>query len=702
MLSSFFGGNSSSSSGGNSSQSSSSQQPLQIDPLDASTKVELTISCNSLPNLDYLSKSDPQVILYIKDNIKQINNLSSSMYMNANWIEYGRTEVVWDNLNPKFVKSFILDYRFETNQFLKFVVVDIDNEKSKNVNDQDLIGEMQCTLAEIVGSKGGRIMKPLIHPHHLNRGYISVRSEEVQGVNDVVSLKLSATSLDKKDWFGKSDPFVVISRAPLEDTDFQPVYKSEYYKNTLNASWKPFQIQVQKLNNGDYERPLRIEVFDWNRSGAHELIGYVAISLRQLLDGGNNKKYDLINPELQKKNKKYKNSGILSVDYVGVQKVNSFLDYVRGGYDISLVVAIDFTASNGDPTQPSSLHFRSQNQLNDYQKAILGVGEILNYYDKDKQYPVYGFGAKIPTNNYQVSHCFPANFNWNNPEVQGVNGILDAYNFALSKCVLYGPTNFAGIINTAASFAQRDAETTYYILLILTDGEICDMENTISEIVRASTLPLSIIIVGIGNADFGKMDVLDADDNPLVSRGVKMSRDIVQFVPFNNYKNAHPSLLAKEVLAEVPTQFLSYMQQHNIKPKPPIEVQSFYGGLQQSQMDQPTNAFTFNGGNNARSASISNINVSLVNQQQAPTTMNATTSVPLQDPTTPSPQYNPNATSVMYNQVPPQQYNNQYNPQMQVPPQQYNNQPMYNPQMMSSTNNQGQYNYNNGFPNYKI
>jgi hypothetical protein len=30
---------------------------------------------------------------------------------------------------------------------------------------------------------------------------------------------------------------------------------------------------------------------------------------------------------------------------------------VAGGLQISLVVAIDFTASNGDPLSPDSLHF---------------------------------------------------------------------------------------------------------------------------------------------------------------------------------------------------------------------------------------------------------------------------------------------------------------------------------------------------------
>lgn len=49
------------------------------------------------------------------------------------------------------------------------------------------------------------------------------------------------------------------------------------------------------------------------------------------------------------------------------------------------------------------------------------------------------------------------------------------------------------------------------MLLILTDGEITDMDDTIKAIVDASFLPMSIIIVGIGSADFTNMEILDAD-----------------------------------------------------------------------------------------------------------------------------------------------------------------------------------------------
>ena len=43
-----------------------------------------------------------------------------------------------------------------------------------------------------------------------------------------------------------------------------------------------------------------------------------------------------------------------------------------------------------------------------------------------------------------------------------------------------------------------------------------DQKETIDQIVIASDLPLSIIIVGVGDADFSSMEALDADKVPLM------------------------------------------------------------------------------------------------------------------------------------------------------------------------------------------
>lgn len=116
------------------------------------------------------------------------------------------------------------------------------------------------------------------------------------------------------------------------------------------------------------------------------------------------------------------------------------------------------------------------------------------------------------------------------------------------------------------------ANQKHFILLIITDGIINDMQKTIDQVVRGSTLPLSIIIVGVGNDEFENMDILDADEVPLYSTKYKknMEADIVQFVPFREFKN-NPTQLAKETLDEVPGQLLNFMKKNNIVPMPATE-----------------------------------------------------------------------------------------------------------------------------------
>ena len=95
---------------------------------------------------------------------------------------------------------------------------------------------------------------------------------------------------------------------------------------------------------------------------------------------------------------------------------------------------------------------------------------------------------------------------------------------------------------------------TYSILLILTDGMITDMNETIDALIDASEFPISVIIIGIGNADFSSMDQLDSDKGLLRSRKnvTKIAqRDIVQFVPFNQFNGNLPAL-STAVLRELP------------------------------------------------------------------------------------------------------------------------------------------------------
>lgn len=91
---------------------------------------------------------------------------------------------------------------------------------------------------------------------------------------------------------------------------------------------------------------------------------------------------------------------------------------------------------------------------NQYLKAIQAVGSILEAYDSDKMIPALGFGGNLTHLYGKTSHCFALNGNIFNPELFGVQGVLEAYKSSITKVKLSGPTNFGQIIKYAADMAE--------------------------------------------------------------------------------------------------------------------------------------------------------------------------------------------------------------------------------------------------------
>uniref|UniRef100_A0A3P9BEP8 Copine family member 9 n=1 Tax=Maylandia zebra TaxID=106582 RepID=A0A3P9BEP8_9CICH len=482
---------------------------------------------------------------------------------------FGRTEVIDNTLNPDFVRKFVLDFFFEEKQNLRFDVYNVDT-RSSNLSKHDFLGQMFCTLGEIIGSPGGRLERTLSYwsgrdsrprPQVIGIpgkkcGTIIFTAEELSNCRDIATMQFCANKLDKKDFFGKSDPFLVFYRSN-EDGTFTICHKTEVIKNNLNPVWQSFTIPVRALCNGDYDRTVKVDVYDWDRDGSHDFIGEFTTSYRELSRGQSQfNVYEVLNPKKKGKKKKYINSGTVRLVSVSCQQLSR------------------------NPSQPTSLHYMSPYQMNAYAMALKAVGEIIQDYDSDKLFPAYGFGAKLPPDG-KISHAFPLNFNSENPNCVGIEGVLEAYFQSLRTVQLYGPTNFAPVINQVArSAAEVTDGSQYFVLLMITDGVISDMAQTKEAVVNAASLPMSVIIVGVGPAEFDAMEELDGDEVRVSSRGRFAERDIVQFVPFRDYidRSGNQVLsmarLAKDVLAEIPDQLLSFMKSRGIEPRPPLPVTS--------------------------------------------------------------------------------------------------------------------------------
>ncbi|EFJ42979.1 hypothetical protein VOLCADRAFT_121478 [Volvox carteri f. nagariensis] len=470
--------------------------------------------------------------------------------------------MIVNSLDPKFTKAFKLMYQFERLQRYRVVIVDVDKGQSPadvKPDDCDFLGSCEFTLSEVVTAPGKKLVRNLISRQGSNLESRAVLlAEELSDSKQVYRIQLAASKLRNVESLGKSDPFIQFSRQQDESSDWLPVYKTKVIKNNLNPVWDEFTIRATQINNGDLMRPLRIRVFDYESDGSHRLLGQCELSTERMMElATQHGAFVSLQPPTGKPPGDY---GMLRVLSFKVETSASFLDYLAGGTEIGFIVAVDFTASNGNPTTPTSKHYCAGG-MTEYEKAITGIGHVLEYYDKDKRqvFPMFGFGGQYQRN--PTNHCFPMGTPPDSTCI-GVAGLLQAYRHALGTWKLSGPTLFAPVIRMAAERARLTVAArppVYTVLLILTDGAIMDMTDTINAIIDASTLPLSVLIVGIGRDDFGDMNKLDGDRTRLSSGNRTAVRDIVQFVEFYKYQGDGVRL-AQEVLRELPVQLLQYMK----------------------------------------------------------------------------------------------------------------------------------------------
>eukprot|EP00397_Hematodinium_sp_SG-2012_P011305 GEMP01011441.1.p1 GENE.GEMP01011441.1~~GEMP01011441.1.p1 ORF type:complete len:579 (+),score=97.41 GEMP01011441.1:92-1828(+) len=511
----------------------------------AVTSLELSFSCKKLKNLDFGSKSDPVILVYEKNRTTQ-----GMTFLN-------QTEVIQNNLNPTFSTTVLVDYFFEQEQTLQIKVLDVDKDKV-HFKDADFLGQTIFNVGSLVSAKGQQLVQQLTLPKSkAAQGMIIIRAEEATPSSNVALINASAMDLKPqhgwKIWH-HIEPALRISRQ-REDGQWTRVIQTEKCTghDKKLAKWKPLKVRTQKLCNSDPDRPLRIEITDQSRPDDGDVIGSCDTSLNAL---------ERLDSSALAITREGKIVGNVKFSVQVVQEP-SFYDYIRGGIEIKLHVAIDFTASNGNPLDLNSLHYTAGGRPNCYQQIVGSVGSILLDYDSDKMVPAYGFGGKIQGT---VSHAFPLTLNPQQVEVAGIQGMHAAYQHSLQHVSLAGPTLFAPIfyqtIQAAQSYQQINPYC-YNILLVITDGAIHDLEESMQAVVVASRLPISIIIVGVGNADFSSMNALDADGGELQKKG--QLHDNVQFVPYNTVAGSG-SRLAREVLAELPEQAVHYFVSNGLRP----------------------------------------------------------------------------------------------------------------------------------------
>ena len=118
----------------------------------------------------------------------------------------------------------------------------------------------------------------------------------------------------------------------------------------------------------------------------------------------------------------------------------NFSDYLKGGSEMHLTFALDFSSAKGHHAGDSE-----DQKLSEYEKAIQQVGNVVAEYDSDNLFPVYGFGG-TPQGAEAISHCFHLNGEEENPSIEGIDNVLATYRKNLPGITIGKTTKFAPVL----------------------------------------------------------------------------------------------------------------------------------------------------------------------------------------------------------------------------------------------------------------
>ena len=443
----------------------------------------------------------------------------------------GETEILSKDKsnNINFTKYFILEYHFEKHQFFKIKII------------KGITEEINLTLGNIVGSKDNVFTKQLS-----DNSIFEIHFEEFENdkFNTLFNISIDGNFLKMK------IAYLIKYLGTDSNLENYSIYRSEICDNLSNYNFFIPYIPTKIISpDNKFNDLISIEIIDYLHS---KKLGEQIETISNFLN-------DEINLNLE--------NGIAKIKVTN-EKEHSFIDCIKEGLQLNLSIAIDFTSSNKSPKEIDSYHYIGNENLNYYEIAIKKCGDILENYNQNQLFSVYGFGGKLPGEK-NVNQCFALNGNNDKPEINSIKNVLTTYRNILPVITFGSDGVLSPIImeinNKVKEKIKENDYKFYDILLILTNGNIKDEIETINNIVESSFLPISIIIVGIGNGDFGYMDSFDENEEILInnSNNLKCNRNNIKFIYFNQYLKKEENKLTEEILKDIPKQITEYYQNKN-------------------------------------------------------------------------------------------------------------------------------------------
>ena len=206
---------------------------------------------------------------------------------------------------------------FEQAQRIKIEICD-SNDKEKSC-----IGSVEFMLHEILQSENHMLKLKLMDNENENENEIGKIIIQGDQIDTKLSSNMASLTIDASSIISMKKHFYKLLTLDKED-QFLPVYQSEVVHG---YKWKRIRIPTADLFHDEDMRIIKIEIYEYSSKGDHALLCKNEVTFRQLL-----KDYKWISP-----------IGEVMFKEVSLENRHSFLDYIFGGCQISLSIAIDFS-----------------------------------------------------------------------------------------------------------------------------------------------------------------------------------------------------------------------------------------------------------------------------------------------------------------------------------------------------------------------
>lgn len=435
--------------------------------------------------------------------------------------EYARTEVIWNQDEPNWVKSFTLEISQEVKEVLNFEIYEVVSS-NRNIEQQKYLANSTVDLKVLLQSYDHYVQAPILAQNtNETSAYLDINFYELKpNVEGSYIFCFRANEFNSPTRIIKSPrPYFIIKRVNECSNHYMNVYKSEVVKHLQNktAEWNNVCLNLQALCGGDLDLPLRIALHDYmSTKHVNNKNGFIDTTLRRLIE---NKNFDFID-----------NSGKVTahfhVELLSKIEKPCYFDFKLKGMKIHPILAVDFSGTKINYVDSNRfLHF--DNGPFSYVAAISEVYDSLHQLVQGQSFTGYAFadfkGSKVVPllgdfkkeniankvkmqNIRDVGSYNPRSRiikpiqDENNERItcnSSIKSIIDCYNYTKHHITYPEHSLLEPLVVKAIKDAQSRFQNdgTISLLVVVANGVFKDLQKAINKLVEASNAPLITLFV---------------------------------------------------------------------------------------------------------------------------------------------------------------------------------------------------------------